>query len=789
MAITDTDSRYSPQPLAQGNAELIAETRRYRLKNFLLGKPLVSEDLGHERLSKPVAMGVLASDCLSSSAYGTEQMLTQMVPYIGLAAFSLLVPLTVAIIGVLFFVTLSYLDLIGVYTKSGGSYVVSRDNFGHRIALIAAVALLIDYTVTVAVQTSAGTAALTSAFPAMTPYTVPITVGVVLLLLYGNLRGIREAGTLFAIPAYLFILALSTVIVVGFIKKLSGTLHHLPIPDHHLLVDHQLGHSSNGMLYGLAFIGLLRAFANGGSSLTGLEAIADGVASFRNPTGKNARVVMIWMSSTLAFLVLGTTMLATWTHALPYAAGTPTVVSQEVKAVLGDQGFSHMLFLAVQFCTMLILYTGGNTSFNGFPFLANFVAGDRFLPRQMMKRGHRLAFSNGIVVLASVSLTLVLVFQARVNGLVALYAIGVFTGFLMAGAGMTARHLHLREGRWKWGVVINGFAALLSGSVVIIFAFAKFFEGAWIIVVVGPALYYFLVRLNKQYVAEEAMLEEAEIVETKTKELPDHLVVVLVDEFDVAAIRALKYAHVIAESPGAIRAIHYRIDVRRAHELEEAWVGSSVTAIDLEIFECQDRRIDRAIVEMVTKVTADGRTECTLVLPRRAFTSRLQRVLHDRTADRIAEAVSLIPHVNATIVPFAVSARRSAERRFGNKRPHELAEEPKAPQKLRYADLALAERSVGTVHIEDAQWRSQVKLAGRVSSVKIHSGAAGSRGTVAELSDGTGSITLIFSGRTIAGIQPGTRIVVEGTVGSEGKHKTILNPDFEIVSGPGDEDA
>ena len=788
MATTDTDSRFTPQPQLAVAHDLIAERRRYRFKNFLLGPPKVSEDLGHERLAKPVALGVLSSDCISSSAYGVEQMLTQMVPFIGLAAFSMLVPLTTAIIGVLFFTTLSYLDVLGAYTTVGGSYVVARDNLGTKAALVAAVSLLIDYTVTVAVQTSAGTAAMTSALPGLTPYTVPITIGIVLFLLYGNLRGIREAGAIFAIPAYLFIVALAGVIIAGVVEKLTGHLHYIPQPPEHLLVDGKLGQPGNGLLYGLAFISLLRAFANGGSSLTGLEAISNGVSSFRNPTGRNARVVMLWMSSILAFLVAGTAALASWTHALPYAAGTPTVVSQEAKAVVGTGAFGHVLFLLVQFSTMLILYTGGNTSFNGFPFLANFVAGDRFLPRQLTKRGHRLAFSNGIIVLTAVALALIIAFSAKVNGLVALYAIGVFTGFLMAGLGMAARHLRQRGPRWRIGLLVNGFSALMAAVIVVIFAVVKFSEGAWIVVVVGPMLYYFLVRLNRQYVAEEAMLEEAEELEATTKELPNHEVVVLVDEYDVAAIRALKYAHTIAESRKHIRAVHYRIDVQRAHRLEEEWARSNVTAIDLEISECQDRRIDRAVVDLVTRITADGKTECTLVLPRRAFTSRLQRLLHDRTADSIAEAVALIPHVNATIVPFTVNAKRRGTPVYTGD-PLPVVETPKGPAKVRHADVMLAERSTGTVKVAEAAWRTRVKLAGRVTSVRIHSSAGGARGTVAELSDGTGTMTLVFTGRTVAGIQPGTRVVVEGMVGNEDSRLAIVNPSFEIVAGPGDEDA
>ena len=250
---------------------------------------------------------------------------------------------------------------------------------------------------------------------------------------------------------------------------------------------------------GLAFITLLRAFANGGSSLTGLEAISNGVGSFRRPEAKHARQTLVVMSSVLAFLVLGVTMLARWTHAVPYAVGSPTVVSQEVQAIFGR----GVIYFMVQIATVLILYTGGNTSFNGFPFLANFVAGDRFLPRQLTRRGHRLAFSNGILVLTAVALALILVFKAQVDGLVSLYAIGVFTGFTMAGSGMVKHHLTHKGDHWRRSVVVNGVSALISGVVVLIFAIAKFKEGAWVVVVVGPLLYLGLHPPAPQYDREE----------------------------------------------------------------------------------------------------------------------------------------------------------------------------------------------------------------------------------------------------------------------------------------------
>ena len=636
------------------------ESFRYRLKNKLLGPPLVSEQLKHERLGRPTALGVLAPDCISSSAYGTEEMLTQLVPYVGLAAFTLVVPVTLAILGVLFFVTLSYLDVIQLYTKAGGSYVVARDNFGPKVAQIAAVALLIDYTVTVAVQTSAGTAALTSAVPSLVPWTVPITVGVVLLLLLGNLRGIREAGKYFAIPTYFFVLSLGGVIVAGYIEAALGDLHPRRIPPHDLIFGHHFGTPGSGLLMGLAFISLLRSFANGGSSLTGLEAISNGVSAFRRPEARNARVTLVAMSSVLAFLVFGVTMLARWTHAVPYAAGSPTVLSQEVIAVAGH----GPIFYIVQIATLLILYTGGNTSFNGFPYLASFVAGDQFLPRQLTRRGHRLAFSSGIIVLTVLSLALILAFRANVDALVALYAIGVFTGFAMAGSGLFKHHLTHRGHHWRRKVVVNGFAAVLTASVVLIFAFAKFFEGAWIVVLVGPLMYWGLIRMHRQYVREGEELEVSAAEATEAPLLRRHTVVVLVDSLDMATVRAIQYARTLA--PDELRAVHFDIDSAATRELEQEWSRLGGSRLPLDIVEVPDRRLGRAALELAAETVADGDTECTVLLPRRGFEWGWQRLLHDRTADKIAGVVSQVPHVSATIVPYNLRASSArAESRTG----------------------------------------------------------------------------------------------------------------------------
>ena len=757
------------------------ETLGYRLKRVFLGRPFVSEQLAGERISKPVALGVLSPDCISSSAYGAEQILTQLTPYIGLAAFSLLVPIMFVIIGVLALVTLSYLDVIGFYNITGGSYIVVRDNFGPKTASVTAVALLIDYVVTVAVQCSAGTAVLTSAVPSLFTYRVEITVAIVLLLIYGNLRGIKEAGAYFAFPTYFFITMMTLTILFGSYKFFSGSLHHLTQPPVSALVDGRLGSPGHGFLMGVAFLTLLRAYANGGSSLTGLEAISDGVSSFRRPEGHNARVVMVVMASTLAFLLVGTTMLARWTHALPYAKGSPTVVSQEVLAVFGSHGVGHIFFYVVLFSTMLVLYTGGNTSFNGFPYLTNFVANDRFLPRQLTKRGHRLAFSNGILALGSMALLLVIVFKASVNGLIALYAIGVFTAFTMAGAGMARRHWTRREAHWRRGFVTNVMSSLVTLLIALIFAIVKFSEGAWIVVVAGPLMVVGLLHMNRQYTEESAAFAATRRV-AGASQFRLHRLVVFVDTYDLATERALQYCNTL--NTYSVRAVHFDIDPLVTRQLEEKWGDpqSASFGIGLEIVECEDRRVDRAALELVADVVRDPDVFCMVILPRRGFSSKIQRLLHDRTADSIAEAVMHIPRTAATIIPYRMGRvnvavgddeQSDAVVRGGVREDAHLA-----------ADQQLAARSGDAEPIGGLRDRQFADIAGRVRSMSITQ-EGGSKQLRCVIADNSGSVTLLFQGRSqVPGIERGTRLMVRGTVTSLHREAVILNPQYEIVAAP-----
>ena len=636
----------------------------YSVKRRLLGPPMVNEQLRHQRLSKVLALGVLSPDGISSSAYGTEEILIALLPLAGLAAFTIILPMTLVILVVMVLVVLSYREVVMVYIRPGGSYVVARENFGPKIAQIAAVALLIDYVVTVAVQTVAGTAALVSAVPALGPYTLEITIAVILLMCYGNLRGLKEAGRAFAIPTYLFAGSVILMILVGLIREIFGDLpKYVP----HALPDHYpIGSGTAGLLSFVMIFTLLRAFANGGASLTGIEAVSDAVGAFRPPEGRNARRVLVTEGVILGFLVAGISWLAHETLATPRKAGYPTVLAQEAQKIFGTSFYGHALFLLVQAATMLILYTGGNTSFNGFPFLASYVAGDAFLPRWLLKRGHRLVFSNAIIGLTIVSIALVIIRGANVNALVPLYAIGVFTAFTMAGFGMARYHHRQKEHGWRGKLVINAAAGGLSAIVVAIFAVVKFTEGAWIVVVVFPILVFALIRLNQEYRMEAEVLER--IGERKKPpeqpNYPRRTVFLLVDSFDLATLAAMRYARSLR--PTTLRAVHFVIDTAEADTLREDWTRAD-RGIVLDFIDCPDRRLARAAVELVSAEAAVPGTHVTAVLPRRSYSPLLGRLLHDRTADKIAAVVSRIPHCAATIVPFDVRNRLEVLRaRQGN---------------------------------------------------------------------------------------------------------------------------
>ena len=813
----ERDGGQGPQPVRQRGSQ--PDPFWYTAKTRLLGPPLTNEQLGEQRLSKPLALGVLSPDGISSSAYGTEEVLIALLPVAGLAAFNLILPMTLIILLVMTFVVLSYREVVMVYIRPGGSYVVARENFGPRVAQVCAVALLIDYVVTVAVQIAAGTAAVASAFPSIGPYKLEICVGVVLLMAYGNLRGIKEAGKAFAIPTFLFAGSVLLMIVVGLIREATG---HLPLYD--LSTQHgiySLGSGTEGILSGVMIFTLLRAFANGGASLTGIEAVSDAVGAFHPPEGRNARKVLIAEAIILGALIAGIGWLAHATRAAPYVLGYPTVLSQEAKIVFGHTFIGQALFLLVQAATTLILYTGGNTSFNGFPFLTSYVAGDSFLPRWLLKRGHRLVFSNAIILLTVTAVALLIIKDADVNSLVPLYAIGVFTAFTMAGFGMAKYHHKRREQGWRAKFAINFSAGALSLIVVLIFAVVKFTEGAWVVLVLFAILVPALIRLNAEYRAETEVLET--LAGAQPPPAPHYsrrVVFVLVDSFDLATLAALRYARSLR--PTQIRAVHFVIDSVRAEKLREKWTRAD-RGVALDFIDVPDRRLTKAATDLAEREIEDPGTHVTVILPRRSYSALFGRLLHDRTADKIAAAISRVPRSAATIVPYDVPSRVSVlQARHYQQRAdaaaakagiagHEaaaaaaVAAEPEAdghakprPSSLAETAQELARESdVTAAHNAPRQQAGQaapgvapigavtggkVTVEGKVRVVEIRPVERNSVLAV-EINDSTGNLTAMFYGRShIPGLICGAKVRLTGSAGFRGGQPVMINPAYELVS-------
>ena len=642
-------------------------------KRFFLGKPLISEHLEHESLSNTVALGALSPDAISSTVYGPEQIMVELLPAAGMAAYVLVLPIAGVILLILALVTGSYRQVVMAYTQRGGSYVVARANFGPRIAQISSAALLIDYVVTVAVQCASGTFAVVSAVPRLGPYHLVITVVALLLISYANLRGMKEAGRIFAVPVYAFIIMLVVMIVTGVVRKIFWSL---PQYDSAHIAGAVPVHQGNGLIMGATVLIMLRAFANGGTSLTGVEAIADAVNVFQKPQGPNARRVLTRMACVLGFLLVGVIYLVHATHATPFVAEYPSMLSEVGRAVFGNGLIGKIMYILLQTASAAILFFGANTSFNGFPALTSFVAEDSFLPRPMMKRGHRLVFSNAIIVLTAFAVTLVIVTGGSVDAVVPLFAMGVFTGFSMAGYGMTKHWLNHRGPGWRGKLVINLSAAILSTIVVLIFAIAKFTEGAWLVVVVFPILVFALMRLNRQYRAENSVLEMELTERQDVIKHPQHRVFVFVDHFDLAVIEALHYASGLQADN--LEAVHFVIDARHADRLRQRWEHLEGEA-PLRMIECPDRHLTRAGQELVVQEIADHPgTKVTVLFPRRTYAPMVGRLLHDRTADKMAAAISRVPGATAQIVAYDVGSRiaqatqaRSAEARSAEARAGE----------------------------------------------------------------------------------------------------------------------
>ena len=767
----------APTPAVLQDHAHVKDSFAYTVKRRILGNPLNRHSLGHQRLKKRFGLGILASDCISSSAYGSEQILIALLPAFGLAAFAILMPMTAVVLVILTIITLSYRNVINVYTKTGGAYIVSRDNFGSVVAQIAAVALMLDYIVTVAIQSAAGVAAIISTFPSLDPWKIPMILLVIGFLTYGNLRGVKEAGKVFALPTYLFIGCMFIIFAIGLYRHFTGTLEVLATNNPGAI---EVGESQGLLTFAAIFI-LLRAFANGGSSLTGLEAISDGVALFEQPEHVNARRTLVMMSALLGTLVLGVSWFAHKIYAMPYESGTPTVISQIAKAIVGDSGFGQAMFVMVQLSTMLILFAGANTTYSAFPLLCNFVASDGYLPRQLTKRGHRLAFSNGILLLAGGGIFLVLITGGSVEHLVAFYALGVFTGFCLAGFGMTRHALRNRTGAWRSKVFINALAGSISLLVVIIFSVVKFTEGAWLVLVTAPILVMTFLRLRSQYTREQETLSVKREHERATS-ISRHDVAVLVDSVDIATVGAIRYARSL--NPRHLTAVHFVIDDRRAEDIQKAWATSdALDDVTLELIDCPDRRLANAALDYAIRTTEKPDVELTLLLPRRSYSGFLGRLLHDQTAEEIAAPISQLSRVVATIVPFDVDRITSTSKpeafHLRDVKPVApvLAPKPSAPINVEPVSHYTEDiTSIGAI-----QWRKRARVQGRVTSIKTAPRGAAPTLQV-EIWDESGGVSLQFLGRReIAGLEVGSQMRAEGMVGEEEGSMIILNPSYELL--------
>jgi amino acid transporter len=783
-------SRPMPVPVVP-ELELPRDSWRYRMKNRLLGPPLHTEQLEHERLGKPTALAVFASDNLSSSAYATEEMLRVLVPVIGLGAFALVVPITTALLVVLFFLILSYRQTIKAYPTAGGAYMVTRDNFGLLPAQVAGVALLTDYVLTVAVSVAAGTAALASAFSVFTPWILPISIAFVVVIAWGNLRGVRESGKLFAVPTYFFILNMAILIVVGVVRALNGTLAKANYA--HATGVVPFGSKGSGLLVGAGLAVVLHSFASGGAAVTGVEAISNGVPAFRKPEWKNARTTLVIMGSLLGVMFLGLSIMDAHMHVAPYVDGTPTVISQIGKLAYGTSALGTVLWLCLQAGTMLILVLAANTSFADFPRLASFHAGDNFMPRQLTKRGHRLVFSNGIIFLAVFAIVLLLLTDARVDKLIPLYAIGVFLSFTLSQAGMAKHHIREKEQGWRTGLFINGTGAVLSAIVCLVIARFKFkpphtWIGAWIIVVFVPIMVFFLVRLARQYKTEDDALAH-DVPKAVAAPVRKRLVVmVFVDRLDLAVARAMQFGRSLR--PDELRAVHFVIDDHSAEHLAEEWREHGLANLGLELIDCPDRRLTRSAVEVVAHELSPGDAEVCVILPERKFNGAWHRILHDGTAESLSREISRLPHANVTIVPFHFDEREStpdtapaAPPTNGQHTERNGHGNGRGRTKVKVKagiEPALSTRPADATPIGEVRCRQSVKVHGRIQAVRVEP-LGGSPSLECTLADETGSVSMVFFGRrAIEGIVMGATVIAEGMAIDHHGRLAIVNPLYEL---------
>ncbi len=601
------------------------------LKHWLVGKPIPSHQAQHERYTKASGLAILSSDALSSVAYATEEILRTLL-IAGTSALWLVTPIGCVIVGLMLVIGFSYRQTIHAYPGGGGAYRVARENLGVVPGLIAAAALLLDYVLTVAVSIAAGVAAVTSALPQWHVNRVELSLGFLVLIAIGNLRGIRESGRIFSAPTFFFLGSMALLLVVGAYKVLTGQV--VPIESTAAL-------AVPPEMAPLSVFLVLRAFANGCTALTGIEAISDGVPAFKPPEAKNAATTLMIMIACAVVCFIGVTLLAGAFHVIP--RHEETVISQLNRAILGGRG---TIYYMVQAATTMILVLAANTAFSDFPRLASIIARDKFLPRQLANQGDRLAFSNGIVALSLLSGLLLFVFGGDTHALIPLYMLGVFVSFTLSQAGMVLKWRRERKGNWRIGAFVNGLGATLTLIVLFVVALTKFREGAWIIIVLIPVLVAHFLAIHRHYekVAQQLSLKGLEVADRR-----HNTVIVPIGGVHRAVVQALEYARSLSDD---VRAVYVDVDPQATREIREEWERWG-KGVRLEIVASPFRSVLAPLLEYIELTDGERPDDfITVLLPEFVPARWWHHLLHNQRALLIKGSLLFKRNVVVTSVPY-----------------------------------------------------------------------------------------------------------------------------------------
>ena len=602
-------------------------------KRLILGARIPSHLAHRERFSKVTGLAVLSSDPLSSVAYATEEIL-RVLTVGGVAALSLVTPIGAVIAAMLAIVVFSYRQTLHAYPNGGGAYIVAKENLGRAPSLVAAAALLIDYVLTVSVSVAAGVAAMTSAVPSWHLNTVEVSLAFVVILTIGNLRGVRESGRLFAAPTYFFIAIVFAMLGVGAWRYLTGSLEPVPLAANPL----PLG---TGGLDAVGLFVILTAFSNGCTAMTGVEAVSNGVPAFRPPESRNAAATLVTMAAVSIAMFLGVTFLAHAYGVIP--SETETVVSQLARGTFGS---GSLLYYAVQAATMLILVLAANTAYADFPRLASIVARDRFLPRQFMNQGDRLAFSNGIIMLSLVASALLIAFGGDTHALIPLYMIGVFVSFTLSQSGMVIHWWRLRTRGWRGSAAISGFGAAVTGVVLVIVAVTKAFEGAWIVLVMIPLMVAVFTVTRRHY---DQVASELTLTSWQPEPEAHHIVVVPIGGLQRAVVKALHYARGLSKD---VRAVYVDIDPEATAALRREWERWG-QGVELVIVASPYRSLMQPLLAHLDEVQASNQNGyLTVVLPEFMPRRLWHHLLHNQHALLIKAALLFKANIVVTSVPL-----------------------------------------------------------------------------------------------------------------------------------------